>query len=183
MPLSIFRVCWGIVTRGSRWPWGRWKSRVILFKLYRIGCWTADTRRWIIVGLTLVQRRRRWTNVKPTLIKRLVSAGRFNHLRPHATSKLPQYITVRAGVYGAVVKAACLESRKSQVRTPLWPSIFKETKCFFTAHSQWFNIVGNFRDREVACSALDHQDSNFESCVWRAVSSHLAHHPSEVLLA
>ena len=27
-------------------------------------------------------------------------------------------------------------------------------------------------DREVACSASDHQGSNFESCVWRAVSSH-----------
>ena len=35
----------------------------------------ADTRRWINVGLTLVQRRGRWTNVKPTLIQRIVSAG------------------------------------------------------------------------------------------------------------
>ena len=31
-----------------------------------------NTRRWISVGLPLVQRRRRWTNVKPTLIRRLV---------------------------------------------------------------------------------------------------------------
>ena len=36
------------------------------------------------------------------------------------------------------------------------------------------------RDREVACSASDLQGLNFESCVWRAVSSH---HPQEVLLA
>ena len=35
----------------------------------------ADTRRWINVGLTLVQRSRRWTNVKTTLIQRRVSAG------------------------------------------------------------------------------------------------------------
>ena len=35
----------------------------------------ADTRRWINVGLTLVQRRGRWSDVKPTLIQRLVSAG------------------------------------------------------------------------------------------------------------
>ena len=35
----------------------------------------ADTRCWINAGLTLVQRRRRWTNVKPTLIQHLVSAG------------------------------------------------------------------------------------------------------------
>ena len=34
-------------------------------------------KRWINVGLTLVQRRRRWTNVKPTLIQRIVSAGNF----------------------------------------------------------------------------------------------------------
>ena len=34
----------------------------------------ADTRCWINVGLKLVQRRRRCTNVKPTLIQRLVSA-------------------------------------------------------------------------------------------------------------
>ena len=37
--------------------------------------YSEDRRRWINVGLTLVQRRRRWTNVKPTLIQRLVSAG------------------------------------------------------------------------------------------------------------
>ena len=36
----------------------------------------ADTRRLINVGLKLGQRRGWWTNVKPTLIQRLVSAGR-----------------------------------------------------------------------------------------------------------
>ena len=51
---------------------------------------------------------------------------------------------------GAVVKAACLEGRRSMVRTPLWHSSFNETKCFFPALSLWFNIVGNLRDREVA---------------------------------
>ena len=35
----------------------------------------ADTRRFINVGLTFVHRLRRWTNVKPTWIQRLVSAG------------------------------------------------------------------------------------------------------------
>ena len=39
----------------------------------------ADTRRRINVGLAVVQRRRRWTNVKPTLIHRLVSAGDAAH--------------------------------------------------------------------------------------------------------
>ena len=45
------------------------------------------------------------------------------------------------------------------------------------------SIVGSLRDREVACSASDRQDSNFESCVWRKVSSQSSHHPQEVLLA
>ena len=42
------------------------------------------------------------------------------------------------------------------------------------------SIVGSLRDREVACSASDRQGSNFESRVWRTVSSH---HPQKVLLA
>ena len=45
------------------------------------------------------------------------------------------------------------------------------------------SIVGSLRDREVAYSASDRQGSNFESCVWRAVSSQSSHHPQEVLLA
>ena len=44
------------------------------------------------------------------------------------------------------------------------------------------SIVGSLRDREVACSASDCQGSNFESCVWRTVSSQSSHHPQEVLL-
>ena len=54
-----------------------------------------------------------------------------------------------------------------------------------------FNTVGSLRDRGVASSASDrkglnfehHQGSIFESCVWKAVSSHSSHHPQEVLLA
>ena len=87
------------------------------------------------------------------------------------------------GGHGSVVKPACLESGRSRVGIPLWPESFKETKCFFPAHSYWFNIAGNLGDREVACSASDRRDSNFESCAWRAVSCHSSHHPQEVLLA
>ena len=46
-----------------------------------------------------------------------------------------------------------------------------------------FSIVGSLRDREVACSASDRQGSNFESCVWKTVSSQSSQHPQEVLLA
>ena len=45
------------------------------------------------------------------------------------------------------------------------------------------SIAGSLRDREVACSASDRQGSNFESCVWRTVSSQSSHPPQEVLLA
>ena len=75
-----------------------------------------------------------------------------------------------------------LPARRSRVRTPLWPSSFKETQMFLPRHSLKFNIVGSLCDREVACSDSDRQGSNFESCVWTAVSSHSSHHPQEILL-
>ena len=45
------------------------------------------------------------------------------------------------------------------------------------------SIVGSSHDLEVACAASDLQGLNFESCVWRAVSSHSSHHPEDVILA
>ena len=42
--------------------------------------------------------------------------------------------------------------------------------------------LGGLKEKEVACSASDRQGSNFESCVWRAVSSQSSHQP-QVLLA
>ena len=59
----------------------------------------------------------------------------------------------------------------------------KETKLFLPHPRVKDSIVGSLRDREVACSASDRQGSNFESCVWRTVSSQSSHHPQEVLLA
>ena len=59
----------------------------------------------------------------------------------------------------------------------------KETKMFLHHPRVKVSIVGSLRDREVACSASDSQGSNFESCVWRTVSSQSSHHPQEVLLA
>ena len=59
----------------------------------------------------------------------------------------------------------------------------KETKLFLPHPRLKVSIVGSLRDREVACSVSDRQGSNFESCVWRTVSSQSSHHPQEVLLA
>ena len=59
----------------------------------------------------------------------------------------------------------------------------KQTKMFLPHPRVKLSIVGSLRDRELACSASDRQDSNFKFCVWRTVSSHSSHHPREVLLA
>ena len=59
----------------------------------------------------------------------------------------------------------------------------KEAKLFLPHPRVKVSIVGSLCDREVACSASDRQGSNFESCVWRTVSSQSSHHPQEVLLA
>ena len=59
----------------------------------------------------------------------------------------------------------------------------KETKLFLPHPRVKVSIVGSLRDQKVACSASDRQGSNFESCVWRTVSSQSSHHPQEVLLA
>ena len=68
------------------------------------------------------------------------------------------------------------------VRFPV--SAVWEKQIMFLPHPRVkVSIVGSLRDREVACSASDLQGSNFESCVWRTVSSQSSHHPQEVLLA
>ena len=59
----------------------------------------------------------------------------------------------------------------------------KETKLFLPHLRVKVSIVGSLRDREVACSTSDLQGSNFESCVWRTVSSQSSQHPQEVLLS
>ena len=55
--------------------------------------------------------------------------------------------------------------------------------CTSLSQRSVFSIVGRLSDREVACSTLDRQGSNFESCVWRTVSSHSSLHSQEVLRA
>ena len=58
----------------------------------------------------------------------------------------------------------------------------KETKMFLLHPLVKLSIVVILRDRELARSASSLQGLNFESCVWRAVSSRSSHHPQEVLL-
>ena len=90
-------------------------------------------------------------------------------------------VNVKGGGPRVVVSTAAFHAR---VRGSV-PGLggFKETKMFLPHPRVKVSIVGSLRDREVACSASDRQGSNFESCVWRTVSSQSSHHPQEVLLA
>ena len=102
-----------------------------------------------------------------------------NHLIRISTSNFLQNIL--GGGPRVVVSTAAFHAR---VRGSV-PGLggFKETKMFLPHPRVKVSIMGSLRDREVACSASDRQGSNFESCVWRTVSSHSSHHPHEVLLA
>ena len=91
------------------------------------------------------------------------------------------YLQVEGGGPRVVVSTVAFHAR---VRGSV-PGLggLKETKLFLPHPRVKVSIVGSLRDREVACSASDRQGSNFESCVWRTVSSQSSHHPQEVLLA
>ena len=96
---------------------------------------------------------------------------RFNFVSQHVLGGSPR----------GVISTAAFHAR---VRGSV-PSLggLKETRMFLPHPRVKLSIVGSFRDREVACSASDRQGSNFESCVWRTVSSPSSHRPQEVLLA
>ena len=96
-------------------------------------------------------------------------------------SKQAALITALGGGPRVVVSTAAFHAR---VRGSV-PGLggLKETKMFLPHPRVKVSIVGSLRDREVACSASDRQGSNFESCVWRTVSSQSSHQPQEVLLA
>ena len=120
-------------------------------------------------GSMLGQRHKLWTNIEATLSECLVF---------HSVTAL--YIW-QGGGPRVVVSTAAFHAR---VRGSV-PGLggLKETKLFLPHPRVKVSIVGSLRDREVACSASDRQGSNFESCVWRTVSSQSSHHPQEVLLA
>ena len=109
-------------------------------------------------------------------------SNEHNHLQTHAIENW--YVDVHQNQGGGprvVVSTAAFHAR---VRGSV-PGLggFKETKMFLPHPRVKVSIVGSLRDLEVACSASDRQGSNFESCVWRTVSSQSSHHPQEVLLA
>ena len=98
-----------------------------------------------------------------------------------ATMLLCDLYTLPGGGPRVVVSTAAFHAR---VRGSV-PGLggLKETKKFLPHPHVKVSIVGSLRDREVACSASARHGSNFESCVWRTVSSQSSHYPQEVLLA
>ena len=91
-------------------------------------------------------------------------------------------IHTKGGGPRVVVSTAAFHARV-RGSVPALGGLQETTKMFLPHPRVKVSIVGSLRDREVACSVSDRQGSNFESCVWRAVSSQSSHHPQEVLLA
>ena len=102
-------------------------------------------------------------------------------MKAHIPQIVIEYYIIMGGGPRVVASTAAFHAR---VRGSV-PGLggLKETKLFLPHPRVKVSIVGSLRDREVACSASDRQGSNFESCVWRTVSSQSSHHPQEVLLA
>ena len=121
----------------------------------------------------LGQCRRRLTSIDAALVQYIVFAWKL--------LTTPVIDNGKGGGPRVVVSTAAFHAR---VRGSV-PGLggLKETKLFLPHPRVKVSIVGSLRDREVACSASDRQGSNFESCVWRTVSSQSSHHPQEVLLA
>ena len=110
----------------------------------------------------------------------------LSHFLGQATSKTSSFLETwlqdyKGGGPKVVVSTAAFHARV-RGSVPGFGGL-KETKLFLPHPRVKVSIVGSLRDREVACSASDRQGSNFESCVWRTVSSQSSHHPQEVLLA
>ena len=99
-----------------------------------------------------------------------------NHKRSHFSSVQNRNVKI-AGLIALLLICRHFLGRPSRSRRfPRNKNVSSPSTC----ESQY---CGEPLDREVACSASDRQGSNFESCVWRTVSSHSSHHPQEVLLA
>ena len=103
-------------------------------------------------------------------------------LSPVQHSLVDEFVNLLGGGSRVVVSTAAFHAR---VRLFVSRSrrFEKKTKMFLPHPLVKLSIVGDLRDRQVACLASDLKGLNFESRVWRAVSSHSSHHPQEVLLA
>ena len=110
----------------------------------------------------------------------MTSLNQFLFKKVYENGHSCKYLKILSGGPRVVLSAAAFHAR---VRGSV-PGLGVLKKKMFLPHPRVkVSIVGSLRDREVACSASDPQGSNFESCVWRTVSSQSSHHPQEVILA
>ena len=177
-----------VSAKGPRWAFWRsficrWEARTILTCANFVECMhVAQCRR--LTRMCLLQMR--WTSGHLSTEQNEANHPRTTGLHVHA-ARLQCHLNwsplwwLRGGGPRVVVSTAAFHAR---VRGSV-PGLggLKETKLFLPHPRVKVSIVGSLRDREVACSASDRQGSNFESCVWRTVSSQSSHHPQEVLLA
>ena len=138
-----------------------------------------QTRRWSKAGPMLAHNLRRWPSIK---LARVNASCLLGCVQPskHKTLLLCVLCGVGRGPR-VVVSTAAFHARVRGLGSRFrW---FKRNKNVSSPSTPKLSIVGSLRDREVACSASDLQGLKFESCVWRAVSSHSSHYLQEVLLA
>ena len=135
-------------------------------------CWAACYTRGVIWTILYADPWRREKKINKPFFDKL------HLMKPPASTA---DISIMGGGPRVVVSTAAFHARV-RGSVPVLGGL-KETKLFLPHPRVKVSIVGSLRDREVACSASDRQGSNFESCVWRTVSSQSSHHPQEVLLA
>ena len=82
----------------------------------------------------------------------------------------------------AVVKAACLESRRSWVRTPPWPSSFKENKMFLLSSLVKIQYCGEPPWQRSSVLGFRPSVLEFQILCLEGSVPHSSHHPQEVVL-
>ena len=117
-----------------------------------------------------------WPNSAPT--SQTGAIIRITHAL--MTAELPAYIIVQGGGHNRVVVSTAAFHARVRGSAPGLGGL-KETKNVSSPSTCESQYCGE--RAQVACSASDRQGSNFESRVWRTVSSHSSHHPQDVLLA
>ena len=164
---------------------------------YHLEKWALRHHAWVDLhppcptGRTLTKiysilQRRKWTSKTPFNISPVLG---HSHIGRHLWSgwsgfekaRFKCLLVHRAGALGQWL-APLPFTPEFGVRFPVL-AVWKKQKMFLPHPRVKVSIVGSLRDREVVCSASDRQGSNFESCVWRTVSSQSSHHPQEVLRA
>ena len=152
-----------------------------LWRLFKLGVLNlsvlATTKHLYNICTAPAKRLRRCANIVQMLYKCFMFAGLFSISSQLRAPSDYRFLLLEGGGPGVVISTAAFHAR---VRGFVSRSRrFERNK---NVSSLPLSIVGSLRDREVACSASDRQGSNFESCVWRALSSHSSHHPQEVLM-